>query len=81
MVRSLNNFNIRLAYDTIYLITYKGLPMDFVNTFMAMNKPKPKPTVNVDLNKGSSLTKMANAIVVKDSKSFNTQCNKLGLND
>nr|DAS51251.1 MAG TPA: hypothetical protein [Caudoviricetes sp.] len=26
MVRSLNNFNIRLAYDTIYLITYKGLP-------------------------------------------------------
>ena len=81
MVRSLNNFNIRLAYDTIYLITYKGLPMDFVNTFMSMNKPKSKPTVNVDLNKGSSLTKMANAIVAKDCKSFNTQCATLGLND
>ena len=55
--------------------------MDFVNTFMSMNKPKPKSTVNVDLNKGSSLTKMANAIVVKDHKSFNTQCASLGLND
>lgn len=55
--------------------------MDFIDTFRAMNKPKPKPTINVDLNKGSSLTKMANAIVVKDSKSFNTQCAALGLND
>lgn len=55
--------------------------MDFVNTFITMNKPKSKPTVNVDLNKGSSLTKMANAIVAKDHKSFNTQCSALGLND
>lgn len=55
--------------------------MDFIDTFRAMNKPKPKSAVNVDLNKGSSLTKMANAIVVKDHKSFNTQCDKLGLND
>ena len=81
MVRSLNNFNIRLAYDTIYLITYKGLPMDFIDTFRAINRPSPKSAINVDLNKGSSLTKMANAIVAKDHKSFNTQCAALGLND
>lgn len=55
--------------------------MDFIETFRAINKPAVKPTINVDLNKGSSLTKMANAIVVKDRKSFNTQCDRLGLND
>lgn len=53
--------------------------MTFVDTFMAMNKPKPKSTVNVDLSKGNNIVKMSNSIVAGDSKSFQLFSDKLGL--
>ena len=46
---------------------------------MAMNKPKPKSTVNVDLSKGNNIVKMSNSIVAGDGKTFNEFANKLGL--
>ena len=53
--------------------------MSFIDTFMAMNKPKPKSTINVDLSKGNDIVKLSNSIVAGDSKSFDTFSNKLGL--
>lgn len=53
--------------------------MSFVDTFMAMNKPKPKSTINVDLSKGNNIVKMSNSIVAGDDKSFQLFTNKLGL--
>ena len=46
---------------------------------MAVNKPKPKSTINVDLSKGSDIVKLSNSIVTGDSKSFSEFSNKLGL--
>lgn len=53
--------------------------MSFIDTFMAMNKPKPKSTINVDLSKGNDIVKISNSIVAGDSKSFAQFSNKLGL--
>lgn len=53
--------------------------MTFVDTFMVMNKPKPKSTINVDLSKGNNIVKLSNSIVTGDSKSFTEFSNKLGL--
>lgn len=53
--------------------------MSFIDTFMAMNKSKPKSTINVDLSKGNNIVKLSNAIVAGDSKSFGEFSNKLGL--
>ncbi len=53
--------------------------MNFIDTFMAMNKPKPKSTIKVDLSKGNDMVKLSNSIVAGDSKSFNQFSNKLGL--
>lgn len=53
--------------------------MSFIDTFMAMNKPKPKSTVKVDLDKGNDIVRMSNSIVVGDGKSFQLFSDKLGL--
>lgn len=53
--------------------------MTFVDTFMAMNKPKPKSTINVDLSKGNDIVKLSNSIVAGDGKSFQLFSDKLGL--
>lgn len=53
--------------------------MNFIDTFMAMNKPKTRSTVKVDLSKGNDMVKMSNSIVAGDSKSFEQLSNKLGL--
>lgn len=53
--------------------------MSFIDTFMAMNKPKPKSTINVDLNKGNNIVKLSNSIVAGDDKSFQLFTDKLGL--
>ena len=53
--------------------------MSFIDTFMAMNKPKPKSTVKVDLDKGNDIVRMSNSIVAGDGKSFQLFSDKLGL--
>ena len=53
--------------------------MNFIDTFMAMNKPKTRSTVKVDLSKGNDMVKLSNSIVAGDSKSFGQLSNKLGL--
>lgn len=53
--------------------------MNFIDTFMAINKPKPKSTVKVDLNKGNDMVRMSNSIIAGDGKSFAQFSNKLGL--
>ena len=53
--------------------------MNFVDTFLAMNKPKTRSTVTVNLSKGNNIVKMSNSIVAGDGKSFEQLSNKLGL--
>lgn len=53
--------------------------MNFIDTFRAVNKPKTKSTVTVDLSKGNDIVKLSNSIVAGDSKSFGEFGNKLGL--
>ena len=53
--------------------------MNFIDTFMAMNKPKPKSAIKVDLSKGNDIVKLSNTIIAGDSKSFNQFSDKLGL--
>lgn len=53
--------------------------MSFIDTFKAMNKPKTRSTVKVDLSKGNDIVKLSNSIVTGDGKSFNQFSNKLGL--
>ncbi len=53
--------------------------MDFIDTFKAMNKPKTRSTVKVDLSKGNDMVKMSNSIVAGDGKSFQLFSDKLGL--
>ena len=53
--------------------------MNFIDTFMAINRPKPKSIINVDLSKGNNIVKMSNSIVAGDDKSFQLFTNKLGL--
>lgn len=53
--------------------------MNFIDTFMAMNKPKPKSTIKVDLSKGNDMVKLSNSIVAGDGKSFQLFSDKLGL--
>ena len=53
--------------------------MNFIDTFMAINKPKPKSTINVDLSKGNNIVKLSNSIVAGDGKEFDLHGSKLGL--
>lgn len=53
--------------------------MSFIDTFKAMNKPKTRSTVKVDLSKGNDMVKMSNSIVAGDGKSFQLFSDKLGL--
>lgn len=53
--------------------------MNFIDTFMAMNKPKTRSTVTVDLSKGNNMVKLSNSIVAGDGKEFNLLSGKLGL--
>ena len=46
--------------------------MTYIDTFMAMNKPKTRSAVKVDLSKGNDMVKLSNSIVAGDSKSFET---------
>ena len=53
--------------------------MSFIDTFRAMNKPKPKTTVKVDLSKGNDMVRLSNSIVAGDGKTFSKLTGKLGL--
>lgn len=53
--------------------------MSFIDTFKAMNKPKTRSTVTVDLSKGNDIVKLSNSIVAGDGKSFQLFSDKLGL--
>lgn len=53
--------------------------MSFIDTFRAINKPKPKTTVKVDLSKGNDMVRLSNAIVAGDGKTFNKFSDKLSL--